>query len=595
MPQEIGALTYEETTQNDFFYNISNFYLKDDDIIINGWGATGKHQHLTGEDTHEYSIELKNKSNGKIKVFTAKLLDIDKTKLLKATQETRLCTEYFSNEDCYYNNTKVGFEFTIPISELDVNAEYDIKLRIFEKQVNKGYQLSIYALGIDDSYKYNGVRYQLYSDVSKTNVTLLSRYLFVRSGPGQNYSVKTSNISCSVSGNALYWDKYGFFSNIIDAEQNNPGHADSELWVNMKYDLGACDNGKARAVNGTSDSGWGAWIYMIGGGTPATIKTTALNTITIDELRAYTAKKNTNTKALLTLTSTKNQNITIKAYHNNNLVYNKNHNISGTKTFEIKYNIPNDATLKIDVIDEYKKTSISSKIYVASEKTYIVDKTNQSGIITVDTPILVVTDRNGKSTEYKEKIQLSAIPYEIDISQGRGIKGITSAVSYWYPLEEFSLNSDYSVYALYPSQEETLSYEVIDGKVKVDLKKDNVERNNNYDISYFYHPNILLSLIDGKLYADELEGYDYYNGGGIWYPSWNDKIGTYDYQYVGTNLGVNKITIKRDLSYSITSTMFGKENSKFYIKRVDNPTNLNVIFKKKFSYSELIDYVRGLD
>ena len=41
--------------------------------------------------------------------------------------------------------------------------------------------------------------------------------------------------------------------------------------------------------------------------------------------------------------------------------------------------------------------------------------------------------------------------------------------------------------------------------------------------------------------------------------------------------------------------MFGKENSKFYIKRVDNPTNLNVIFKKKFSYSELIDYVRGLD
>ena len=36
-----------------------------------------------------------------------------------------------------------------------------------------------------------------------------------------------------------------------------------------------------------------------------------------------------------------------------------------------------------------------------------------------------------------------------------------------------------------------------------------------------------------------------------------------------------KITIKRNLSYSITSTMFGNETGKFYIKRVENPTNLN--------------------
>jgi len=37
--------------------------------------------------------------------------------------------------------------------------------------------------------------------------------------------------------------------------------------------------------------------------------------------------------------------------------------------------------------------------------------------------------------------------------------------------------------------------------------------------------------------------------------------------------------------------MFGKDDSKFVIKRVKNPNNLNVIFKKKFSYNELKEYL----
>ena len=211
-------------------------------------------------------------------------------------------------------------------------------------------------------------------------------------------------------------------------------------------------------------------------------------------------------------------------------------------------------------------------------------------MILVDNPILVVTDKNRNVTEYKEKIQLSAIPYEIDLSQGRGISGVTSAISYWYPLEEFSLNSDYSVYALYPSQENTMNYEIVDGKVKVNLLKDDVVRSSDHDISYFYHPNILLSLIQGHLYTDADNEYTYYNGGGIWYPAWNDELGTYDYEYVGTNLGINKITIKRDLVYSITTTMFGVETGKFTIKRVKNPDNPNVIYKRTFTYDELKEY-----
>lgn len=590
LPYKVNAVTYQETNQSTFQYNINNFKLEGDYIIINGWGTTDRHQDLTGNDTHEFSLVLTDKSKNESKTYIATLKYADKTRLMRASEAVNHCSGYFNYGVCHYTYTYAGFEFKIPLSDLNSDTEYDIKLRIYEKKVNRGYQESIYVLGIDDSYEKNGLRYQLYSDISKTNVTLTDSSLFVRSGPGQNYSIKSSNKSCSGNGKTLFWYPQGYFSHIIGASQTKPGSVDSELWVNMQYDLGGCVYGKARAVNGTSNNGWAPWVYMLGGGDPAVIKVTSLRTISIDELRAYTAEANTKTKALLTLTSTKNQNITIKAYHNNNLVYNKVHNISGTKTFKIDYKIPNKGTLKIEVIDEHFTQNISSNIYVSSKKEYKLDLSNKSGVILVENPILVVTDKNRNVTEYKEKIQLSAIPYEIDLSQGRGISGVTSAISYWYPLEEFSLNSDYSVYALYPSQENTMNYEIVDGKVKVNLLKDDVVRSTDHDVSYFYHPNILLSLIQGHLYTDADNEYTYYNGGGIWYPAWNDELGTYDYEYVGTNLGINKITIKRDLVYSITTTMFGVETGKFTIKRVKNPDNPNIIYKRTFTYDELKEY-----
>ena len=590
LPNNALAITYEDTTQEVLNYNINNFYSDGNNIIINGWAITDRHQDLTGDNTHEFSLTLTN--NNITKVYVGTLKDVDKTRLMRTTEQVNHCTTYYNNGNCHYEYTKVGFEFKIPLSDLSADKEYALKLRIYEKLVKKGYQLSFYALGIDDTFDKNGIRYQLYSDIHKTNITVIATLLFVKSGPGTTYSAKTSNISCS-GIKTLYWKPNGFFNNIIGASQTSVGSIDSELWLNVKYDYGTCIGGRARAINGTTYDGWLPWIYVVGGGTPAVIKTTSLNTVSIDEIKTYTAPKNTKTKVLTTITSTINQDITIKGYHNNKLVYNKVHNINGTKSFELNYVIPNDGTFKIEVISKYNTINKQSKIYVSSEKTYELDKNSSNEIITIDTPIMVLTNKNGKVTEYKEKIQLSAVPYEIDISQGRGLSGITSAISYWYPLEEFTLNSDYNVYALYPSSEKTQNYELVDGKVKVNLKKESIERKNSYDISYFHHPNILLSVIKGNLYNEALEGNIYYNGGGIWYPAWDDDLGTYSYQYVGTNLGINRITIKRDLSYTIVSKMFDKENNKFIIRRVKTPNDLKLVYKKTFTYEQLKDYVRN--
>ncbi|MBE6153929.1 MAG: hypothetical protein E7166_06885 [Firmicutes bacterium] len=567
-------------------YNINNFYLSGNYIILNGWAVTEKHQNFTSSDTHEYSLKLTSRKTGKELIYYGTIKYADKTQLIKQWNNKVECTGTFNTGNCYYSYTHAGFEFNIPISDLEADSEYDIKLRIYEKIVNLKLQQSIFALGVDSSYERNGVRYQLYSDINKTNVTITSNQLYMRSGPGQNYALKQANFSCSQNGTELFWYPQGYYNNIKGVAHSNQGAIDSELWVNLRYDLGYCVNGKARAINGTTYDGWGPWIYMIGGGTPAIIKTTSLDTFTIDELKTYTAKKNTNTKALITLTSSTSQNLNIKAYHNDSLVYNQDKNISGTKTFEINYKIPNTGTLKFVVSNQYRSKDISSKIYIASEETYNLSKSSND-IITVNTPIMVLTDKNGNVTQYKEKINLSAIPYEMNISQGRGLSGITSAITYYYPLSEFTLNSDYNVYALYPSSEDTLNYEIVNGKVKVNLKKDGVTRKSNYDISYFHHPNILLSVIDGKLYNSNVGGLSYYNGGGIWYPSWDDELGTYNYEYIGTNLGVNKITIKKDLSYTITSKMFDTDSSKYIIKRVKSNNIGNMIYKKTFTIDEL--------
>ena len=591
IPYSVNAITYEETTQPDMPYNINNFYLKDNNIIINGWAVTGRHQHLTGNDTHEYSIELTDKSNGEKKVYVGLLKAVDKTQLIKTQGHNTPCSSYYSSEGCYYSYTMVGFEFIIPISDLKSDSEYAIKLRIYEKLINKGFQISIYALGVDDTYEQNGVRYQLYSDINKTAVRTTTSVLRVRSGPGQNYSQRMANYSCSWDGAMLYWI-YGTLNNIKGATQTKPGAIDSELWINIGYDYAGCDGGRARAGNGTTYNGWAPWIYLEGQGEPAVIKTTSIQTVTIDELRTYTSPKNTEAKALITLTSANEEDIIIKAYHDDKLVFEEENTISGTKTFNINYIIEDSGTLKVEIVSKYTSNFVSSKIYVSSEQVYNIDSSNNAGIIEVDTPVLVVTNKYGQATEYKEKIQLSAIPYEVNLSQGRGIEGVTSAISYWYPLEEFSLNQDYLVYALYPTQEDTLNYEVVDGKVKVELEKDKISRGENVDTSFFYHPDVLLALINGNLHNSEKDGLNFYAGGNIWYPSWNDELGTYNYQYVGTNLGVNKITITRDLEYSVTSTMFGNETGKFIIKRVENPTNLNVIFKKTFSYDELLEFIK---
>ena len=88
-PKNVFAVSYEETTQDQFLYNISNFYLEGNNIIINGWAVTNGHQHLTGSDTHEYSIELTKDEFNAYSKFTKALFQHRNKKIRNALIDSR--------------------------------------------------------------------------------------------------------------------------------------------------------------------------------------------------------------------------------------------------------------------------------------------------------------------------------------------------------------------------------------------------------------------------------------------------------------------------------------------------------------------------
>lgn len=597
IPFKVNAVSYEETTREEFQYNINNFYLDGDYIIINGWAVTNNHQHLTGNDTHEYSMTVKDRSSGIVKEYFATLKSVDKTALMKIHDQYNVCGRYSYYQDstvCYYSFINVGFEFKVPLSDLAGNKEYDLKLRIWEKFINRGFQLSFYALGIDNAYTKNGIQYQLYSDISKTYVKTDSTMLLVRSGPSTSYPVRTSSISCG--GNVLlYWYPNETYTNVIQVYHANAGAIDSETWVNVRYNLGGCYSGRSRIVNGTTYDGWGPWVYMEASGEPAIIKTSTLNNTSIEELRTYTAEKDTQAKIGVALKNNVNQSINIKGYHNGNLVFETNETFNGTKSFNYNYIIPDNGIFKIVVTEPYGfVTSKESKIYISSKKIYNLDS-DFNEELEMETPILVVTNKTNAVTEYKEKVKLEVDPTSSILSQGRKIDSNTK-ISYFKANYEFSLNNDLLVYALFPSQESTLNYDVVDDKVKVDYKRVFSSTVNEYDIEDLKIGNeMLIDTKTGKIYTSNNIPIDIkiFNGGNAWYVPWNEDLGTYQYQVIAQSVGVNKVTIIKDSVYVIQNKFLESNIGDYYIKRVKTPNNPNYIYKKTYTYEEMIDLIRG--
>lgn len=570
-----------------FAYDINNYYIDNGYIVINGWGITATDQQLTGTDTHEFSMTLTNGKTGKINTYVATLKNVDKTELMRMKTTYRQCGYYEIDQvptTCYYPYTMAGFEFRIPLSDLEADTEYEIILRVWAKIVNRGYQLQIYAPSINKYYEINGVRYLLNSDMSKTYATVTGEPVYVRNGFDINSSRQTSWQYCSGSGYNLYWLLYHTYYNIAQVAQTNPGALDSETWLNIKFDQGVCSNGRSRAVNGTSYTGWIAGIYTDFSGTPATIKTYRVKNTSIDKIKAYTSETNTATKVVVNLYNSYNQTNNVKMYHNGNLVYNQNITYNGSKELTINYSIPNSGTVKIVVTEPNGLTTeFNSSIYVSSKKSYTM--TSQTGSIVDSTPILVVTSKSGAVDKYYEHINYT-VPYTYkEIVSGQGIEAWIN-IQYISDTSEIKLKSDVSGVVYFPTQEKTLNYGITNNKINVNSIK-TISNTNQVVLNL---PEYVLDKNKGYVYlkGKEPSGITTVYGDRKWYVPLADSLGSYNYEIMASNIGVNRISIKVPCSYKIIKKLIGNKDSKYIIKRTYIPKTLNYRFSKIYNYQDLI-------
>lgn len=589
---KVNAVEYQSVGKSNLLYEINGFYIEDDYLKINGWAISDRNiQNYFDESTHSYSIYLQNiNDSNDILYYDGVLLDVDKTILFKYATTNKKCSSTAINKplnECYMMVQNVGFEFTIPLSDLQKDTSYKVVLRMYNKQANVAYQTEIFAPNISDYQEKDGIRYELYSDFSTTHIIMLSGMLFVKEGPSTSSSRMYSYKSCSETGNVLYWKQWDVFTNLQEVSKTTDSY-DSETWFRVLFDQGICIDGRSRAFMGYTYTGWMPSTYTDFDGIPATIKITTQNHSSIDEIKTYTAPVNSQTKAVVKLYNKINQTINIKLYQNNVLMYDNNVTFDGIKEVTIPFNHNGGSDIKV-VIKEPSGyvTTLNSIIYKSSYSQYTSNSTEIS--ITPSTPVIVIADKTTTKNIY-ERIKVS-IPYNyIKTISGKPIQS-WSYIEYYTDNNEIVLNSDITGYVLYPSKESTLNYEFINNKYKVST----VKTDYNTAQAIMNLPEYVLDKNKGYVYekGSEPSGINTVYGDRKWYIPINESIGIYAYEINVGNLGVNRISVKFPCNYEITKTLFGYPDSLYIIKRTYVPNDLQYRFNKVYSYQELFNMVGG--
>lgn len=583
----VEAIEYRKVRKSDFQYEINNFYISGDYLIINGWGKiVGNSQHYLNDSTHSYSILLRNINNSASALeYYATLLPTDKTNYFKRVSTNRVCAPNLTYQDedyCYMNVKNIAFEFKIPLSDLGSDVNYNVSLRIHAKTINVGYQTEMFAPAIRDYQERNGIRYELSSDYSTTKIYVMSDMLFVKAGPGLETARQTSWQYCSLTGYTLYWREWHPFTSLQEVAKTSSSY-DAETWFRVLFDQGLCEGGRSRAFMGWSYSGWMPSSYTDFDGTPAMIKITTQNYASIDQIKTYTAPKGEQTKIKIGLYNKTNQSNNIKVYNDGKLIYNQNLSYSGSKELEVKFNIEKKGEVEVVITEPSGyQTKLKSPIYVSSFETHEVKEKEIN--INPETPIIVITDKLGSRNIY-EKLKIT-IPYSsIKLVSGKSIQ-TWSFIEYSTTNNELNINQDVNSKVLFPTQEKTLMYPFENNKIKVKMEK--VDSNSSQMLLNL--PEYVLDKNKGFVYqkGNEPKNIKTINGDRKWYVPISDNIGKYDYQINLSNVGVNKVSVKFNCNYEIIKKLIGDINSLYIIKRVDVPQNLIIRFSNIYSYNDLI-------
>lgn len=533
---------YVDVDKSQLLYDINNFKIVDDYIMINGWATGSNDQHMISDDTHDYYLQITNTKTNETYTYYGIKHEVDKTSLMKYNSNSRVANyneTYGDISEIYYLYTMVGFEFRIPLEDLNNGEEFSLKLQLHSKLINTYTQTDIYAFNIDEVITKDNYQYQLNSDIPNNAVQSITTNLYVRSGPGTSYAKKTSYIYSTSGGYTLYWHPLETYTNIIQAVQTNPGSIDSETWINIGYNDGLSYLNRSRAIDGNTSSGWGAFVYFIGVGNPAVINVTKISNTDINYVKTYTSNVST-IDVLLTNKIEQEINIIIKC--DEEIIYNENITFIGEYQFDIEKQINDYSNITLEITEEnnYKKT-LDTIIYESENKEYIIN--DNFSQITFETPIYVYATPD-EVIKYYETIYVNTTTY-FNITNGTG----------FYPYINLKYESILE-------NSNIISASIIDNDNELQLINDN---------NYFYLNDQYINFY-GETTDEFIENR---NTNGYYYPNLNE-LNIYEFDYFLENVGINCNSIIINSNYEISSHLFAVD-ALFNLIKVNTPTNLNLI------------------
>lgn len=202
-------------------FEVLDIQISNDNIIVNGWAVINDSQHFKDGSTHSHVLELKT-STETLEVV-GELTNIDMTQQLEYRGMPTCSKNALNQSNCNYEFKKVGFKFTIPLTILKEDSDYEMFLKMNAKQVNRTYRIPLFYVQKHDTIlKKGNMEYIILSDYDHIGFSVFKSTLVARTGPSPLSDQLSIGKSCSVAyGNGAFLRQSANFNNILDISLYN--------------------------------------------------------------------------------------------------------------------------------------------------------------------------------------------------------------------------------------------------------------------------------------------------------------------------------------------------------------------------------------
>lgn len=254
---------------------INDIRLSDDKktLIVEGWGFILNAQNYYNDSTHEYSLLLQgNNHNLEVK---GRLRNISHTDTMYYVG-SRYCNDREFLKDSlvcnnYYNN--IGFIFEIPLSQMNMEENYQVSLSVNAKKAKLKKTTSVYfpnkeAITLNTKHQ----EYIIDSKLHNIGVKVLNDWILVRDKPHKQGKILKGNLKCSTD-KSLYYRGGTVFKNVYDKVSVN-----NTTYYQLKGTVDGCYKSMSVIKEGDDYSPiWIASTFIEHIGEILTIKTREVN------------------------------------------------------------------------------------------------------------------------------------------------------------------------------------------------------------------------------------------------------------------------------------------------------------------------------